>query len=62
MSTDDTREPAEPGSAARESAVRESAPEEPRYEPAPSVGRLMLVLLVFVVAAVVVVAGGVYFT
>lgn len=57
MSTDGTREPAEP-----DSAARESAPEEPRYEPAPSVGRLMLVLLVFVVAAVVVVAGGVYFT
>ncbi|WP_199791504.1 hypothetical protein [Streptomyces sp. 142MFCol3.1] len=34
---------------------------EPRYEPAPGVGRLALWMLVFVLAAVVVVAGGVYF-
>ena len=40
----------------------ESPPEPPRYEPGPSVGKLMLGLLVFVLAAVVVVVGGVYFT
>ena len=38
------------------------APEPPRYEPGPSVGKLMLGLLVFVLAAVVVVVGGVYFS
>ncbi|MFF4348930.1 hypothetical protein [Streptomyces sp. NPDC001530] len=32
----------------------------PRYEPPPSIGKLMLWVLVFVLAAVVVVAGGVY--
>lgn len=36
-------------------------PEAPRYEPGPSVGKLLLGLLVFVLAAVVVVVGGVYF-
>ena len=36
--------------------------EQPRYEPPPSVGKLALWVLLFVVAAVVVVAGGVYFT
>ncbi|GAA4996516.1 hypothetical protein [Streptomyces siamensis] len=35
--------------------------EEPRYEPAPGVGKLALWVLLFVLAAVVVVAGGVYF-
>ncbi|WP_435224592.1 hypothetical protein [Streptomyces sp. Tue6028] len=34
---------------------------EPRYEPAPGVGKLALWVLLFVLAAVVVVAGGVYF-
>jgi flagellar basal body-associated protein FliL len=34
---------------------------EPRYEPPPGVGKLVLWILLFVVAAVVVVAGGVYF-
>jgi len=38
------------------------APEEPRYEPPPSVGKLLVWILVFVLAAVVVVLGGVYFT
>ncbi|MET7437177.1 hypothetical protein ACWERY_39920 [Streptomyces sp. NPDC004082] len=38
-----------------------TAPEPPRYEPAPAVGRLLLWVLVFVAAAVVVVLGGVYF-
>jgi hypothetical protein len=33
-----------------------------RYEPPPSMGKLLLWILVFVLAAVVVVAGGVYFT
>ncbi|WP_329533926.1 hypothetical protein OG568_31120 [Streptomyces sp. NBC_01450] len=37
-------------------------PEQPRYEPPPSVGKLALWVLLFVVAAVVVVLGGVYFT
>jgi hypothetical protein len=37
--------------------------EEPqRYEPGPSPGKLVLLLLVFLVAAVAVVAGGVYLT
>jgi hypothetical protein len=36
--------------------------EQPRYEPPPSVGKLALWVLLFVVAAVVVVLGGVYFT
>ncbi|WP_158709351.1 MULTISPECIES: hypothetical protein [unclassified Streptomyces] len=38
-----------------------AAPGE-RYEPPPSMGKLLLWILVFVLAAVVVVAGGVYFT
>lgn len=33
-----------------------------RYEPPPSMGKLLLWILLFVLAAVVVVAGGVYFT
>ncbi|MFC3577892.1 hypothetical protein ACFOZ0_32475 [Streptomyces yaanensis] len=37
-------------------------PEEPRYEPPPSVGKLLVWILAFVLAAVVVVLGGVYFT
>ncbi|MBC9725533.1 hypothetical protein [Streptomyces sp. TRM68367] len=37
------------------------APELPRYEPPPSVGRLVLWILLFVFAAAVVVLGGVYF-
>ncbi|MGW2932806.1 hypothetical protein ACWGQ5_00595 [Streptomyces sp. NPDC055722] len=36
--------------------------EEPRYEPPPSVGKLLGWILVFVLAAIVVVLGGVYFT
>ncbi|MFJ3302707.1 hypothetical protein ACIPSA_06255 [Streptomyces sp. NPDC086549] len=36
--------------------------DEPRYEPPPSVGKLLIWILVFVLAAVVVVLGGVYFT
>ncbi|NUP78671.1 MAG: hypothetical protein HOV96_14120 [Nonomuraea sp.] len=36
--------------------------DEPRYEPPPSVGKLMVWLLVFMVAALAVVLGGVYFT
>ncbi|MGW0968711.1 hypothetical protein [Streptomyces sp. NPDC002516] len=35
---------------------------EPRYEPPPSMGKLLIWVLVFVLAAVVVVLGGVYFT
>ncbi|MFB7243338.1 hypothetical protein CW362_41975 [Streptomyces populi] len=35
---------------------------QPRYEPAPGVGKLLLWVLLFVSAAVVVVLGGVYFT
>lgn len=38
-----------------------AAEDEPRYEPAPSLGKLMLGLLVFVLAALIVVLGGVYF-
>jgi hypothetical protein len=37
-------------------------PEEPRYEPPPSVGKLFLWILLFVVAALAVVLGGIYFT
>ncbi|MET9898501.1 hypothetical protein [Streptomyces sp. NPDC006446] len=36
-------------------------PGQPRYEPAPGVGKLLLWVLLFVLAAVVVVVGGVYF-
>ncbi|MFE2485010.1 hypothetical protein ACFXGR_17250 [Streptomyces mirabilis] len=36
--------------------------EQPRYEPPPSVGKLALWVLLFVVAAVVVVLGGLYLT
>lgn len=42
-------------------SVSPSAPGE-RYEPPPSMGKLLVWILVFVLAAVVVVAGGVYFT
>jgi cytochrome c-type biogenesis protein CcmH/NrfF len=35
-------------------------PDEPRYEPPPSVGKLLLWVLLFVLAALVVVVGGVY--
>jgi hypothetical protein len=35
---------------------------QPRYEPPPSVGKLLIWVLLFVLAAVVVVLGGVYFT
>ncbi|MFH0174994.1 hypothetical protein ACIA6D_26980 [Streptomyces cacaoi] len=47
---------------------RHPAPESPsdadaqRYEPPPSVGKLLGWILLFVVAAVVVVLGGVYLT
>lgn len=56
----------------RERAAGEASPEasapspagtgEPRYEPAPGVGRLLLWALLFVLAAVAVVLGGVYLT
>ncbi|MEU4089419.1 hypothetical protein [Streptomyces aureus] len=35
---------------------------QPRYEPPPSMGKLLGWVLLFVLAAVVVVLGGVYFT
>ncbi|MFF3379713.1 hypothetical protein ACFYXF_43025 [Streptomyces sp. NPDC002680] len=35
--------------------------DEPRYEPGPTPGKILVWVLLFVVAAVVVVAGGVYF-
>jgi hypothetical protein len=35
---------------------------QPRYEPPPSVGKLLIWVLLFVLAAIVVVLGGVYFT
>ncbi|WP_329299939.1 hypothetical protein OG410_17030 [Streptomyces sp. NBC_00659] len=35
---------------------------QPRYEPPPSVGKLLLWVLLFALAAVVVVLGGVYLT
>ncbi|MEV5146080.1 hypothetical protein [Streptomyces sp. NPDC052727] len=37
-------------------------PEEPRYEPPPGVGKLVLWILLFAVAALAVVLGGIYFT
>ncbi|GGW20347.1 hypothetical protein GCM10018980_36350 [Streptomyces capoamus] len=37
-------------------------PQEPRYEPAPGVGKLFLWIVLFAVAALAVVLGGVYFT
>ncbi|MES4890160.1 hypothetical protein [Streptomyces sp. NPDC096012] len=37
-------------------------PEEPRYEPPPSVGKLVLWVLLFLAAALAVVLGGIYFT
>lgn len=37
-------------------------PEEPRYEPPPGVGKLLVWVLVFMLAALAVVLGGVYFT
>jgi hypothetical protein len=50
---------------AREPAPGELPPDgaepgQPRYEPAPAVGKLLIWVLLFVLAAVVVVAGGVY--
>jgi hypothetical protein len=51
----------EPGSGPR-SAAPDPGPEEPRYELPPSVGKLAVWLLVFMVAALAVVLGGVYFT
>ncbi|MEU2740388.1 hypothetical protein ABZ656_34850 [Streptomyces sp. NPDC007095] len=45
-----------------EPTTHDPDPEQPRYEPPPSVGKLALWVLLFVVAAVVVVLGGVYFT
>lgn len=39
-----------------------TAPEPPRYEPAPGVGRLLMWVLLFVLAALAVVLGGVYLT
>jgi hypothetical protein len=42
---------------------QEPQPYQPqRYEPPPSVGKLLVWVLVFVVAALAVVLGGVYFT
>lgn len=35
---------------------------QPRFEPPPSVGKLMVWVLLFFVAALAVVLGGVYFT
>ncbi|WP_263980544.1 hypothetical protein [Streptomyces naphthomycinicus] len=35
---------------------------DPRYEPAPGVGRLLLWILLFAVAALAVVLGGIYLT
>ncbi|MGW3914805.1 hypothetical protein ACWEBX_25250 [Streptomyces sp. NPDC005070] len=58
----------------RERASGESSPDgsappvpgaeagQPRYEPAPGVGKLLVWVLLFVLAAVAVVLGGVYFT
>ncbi|MFF7972849.1 hypothetical protein [Streptomyces sp. NPDC007905] len=37
-------------------------PEEPRYEPPPSVGKLCLWIVLFAAAALAVVLGGIYFT
>ncbi|MGW2706413.1 hypothetical protein [Streptomyces sp. NPDC001340] len=37
-------------------------PEEPRYEPPPSAGKLFVWILIFAVAALAVVLGGIYFT
>ncbi|MET8565568.1 hypothetical protein ABZV75_35295 [Streptomyces flaveolus] len=37
-------------------------PGEPRYEPTPGVGKLLLWILLFAVAALAVVLGGIYFT
>ena len=40
-----------------------TAPEdESRYEPAPGVGKLILLILLFTMAALAVVLGGIYFT
>ncbi|MFD7407272.1 hypothetical protein ACFV7R_32420 [Streptomyces sp. NPDC059866] len=38
------------------------APEGPRHEPAPGVGKLVVWVLLFLLAAIVVVLGGVYLT
>jgi hypothetical protein len=46
---------------APQSEPMDNAPEQPRYEPPPSLGKLALGVLLFVLAAVVVVLGGVYF-
>ncbi|MER5856934.1 hypothetical protein ACFV2Z_20775 [Streptomyces sp. NPDC059688] len=35
---------------------------EPRYEPPPGVGKLVLLILLFTLAALAVVLGGIYFT
>ncbi|MEU5537836.1 hypothetical protein [Streptomyces sp. NPDC020362] len=37
-------------------------PEEPRYESPPSMGKLFVWILLFIVAALAVVLGGIYFT
>ncbi|MEU7424225.1 hypothetical protein [Streptomyces sp. NPDC040750] len=37
-------------------------PDDRRYEPPPSVGKLALWVLLFLVAALAVVLGGIYFT
>ncbi|MFD3499993.1 hypothetical protein ACFWWT_08025 [Streptomyces sp. NPDC058676] len=42
------------------STPRPGAGEQPRYEPTPSVGKLAMWVLLFVLAAIVVVLGGVY--
>ncbi|MFC9928596.1 hypothetical protein [Streptomyces sp. NPDC127190] len=39
-----------------------SPQDEPRYEPPPSIGKLVVWVLVFVLAALAVVLGGIYFT
>ncbi|OIJ67667.1 hypothetical protein [Streptomyces mangrovisoli] len=56
-------EPAErAGAEGRLQAGTEGGPQAARYEPPPSVGKLLVWVLLFVLAAIVVVLGGVYFT
>ncbi|MFD5814540.1 hypothetical protein ACFV06_29815 [Streptomyces sp. NPDC059618] len=52
----------EPARDGLDPAVPGVDPGQPRYEPPPSVGKLLIWVLLFVLAAVVVVLGGVYFT
>ncbi|MEU6275470.1 hypothetical protein ABZ871_24105 [Streptomyces populi] len=63
-----TGEPAAGGPAPHGSAPHDPVPVpgaedgRPRYEPPPSVGKLLIWVLLFVLAALAVVLGGVYFT